>query len=209
MEYKQIDSGLLQAELLGIDYISETDGDEQKPFGIVDRDMDGMVVATIARNAYMESGWFVSIIRGDDVENPTLYGFGFDKAYSTHTPSQLGYWALGLHLTHKGGRCEDYKVRVFNITTYSHTQSDTPLMYVYLNDIPFMTVKRGKSGTYFVVSFAEQFHKTIHKVTPPMVAIWTQYCTERLRYQISPPLPEPMLTGFTKMAMVLDQLLPK
>ena len=209
MEYKHIDNELLQSELVGITYISETDGDVQKPFGIAARDADGLVVATIARNAYMESGWFVAIIQGDDEQNPTTYGFGFHDSYSTYTPSQLSYWALGLHLRNNGGVSSDYKVRVFNVSTYLHTQSDTPLMYVYLNDIPFMTVKRGKSGTYFVVAYAEQFHKTIHKVTPPMVATWTQYCTERLRYQISPPLPEPMLTGFTKTAMVLDQLLPK
>lgn len=208
MEYRPVDIGLLKETLAGIEFISDTDGDKRKPFGVSGSDYEGMVIATIVRNACLESGWFVSVMKGDDAENATLYGFGLDEG-TTVTASTLGLWAVGLHLHLEQEPPEGYSYRVFNLTSYVHNEAAGPVGYVYLNDIPFMTITRGRSGTYFSNFVATEFHQNVHKVTSRMAAIWIAQCTERMRYSVMAELPPPMLTAFSKVSTVLDSLVAK
>lgn len=206
MEYKNVDSSILEPTLAGIEFVSETDNDKRKPFGVSGPDYGGNVIATLVRNTNLESGYYVSIVSGDDEENATLYGFGLDEG-TTVTLETLAYWAVGLHMKLEGGNAADYKYRVFNLSTYMHHSAMDNTVYVYLNDIPLMTMRRGRSGTYFTSAVASEFHQRVHKVTARMMAIWSAQCTERMRYNAMPDLPTPMLTAFSKTAAVLDTLL--
>lgn len=206
MEYKPVDVGLLKAALEGIEFVSDTNSDKRKPFGVSGPEYEGMVIATIVRNASLESGWYVSIVKDNDEENATLYGFGLDEG-TTVTQATLCQWALGLHLQLEGGEPDEYKYRVFNLTTYLSTASTGNVAYIYLNDIPFMTLQRSRTGTYFSIGVANEFHVNTHKVTARMSAIWISQCIERMRYNAMPELPTPMLAAFSKVATVLDSLM--
>lgn len=208
MEYKQVDVGLLKETLAGIEFISDTGGDKRKPFGVSGSDYDGLVIASIVRDASLESGWYVSVVNGQDTDNATLYGFGIDEE-TIITPATLAMWALGLHIQLDGGEPEEYRYRVFKVTSYVHHSTSGAIGYVYLNDVPYMTITRGRSGTYFSTGVATDFHRDIHKVTPRMAAIWTSQCAERMRYNAMPELPAPMLPAFSKVATVLDSLCAK
>lgn len=208
MEYRHVDAGLLKETLAGIEFVSDTDGDKRKPFGVSGSDYEGLVIASIVRNASLESGWYVSVVKGEDEENATLYGFGIDEE-TVVAQATLAQWAVGLHLQLENDVPDDYRYRVFKLTSYVHHAPSGPIGYVYLNDIPYMTISRGRSGTYFSTGVATDFHRDIHKVTSRMAAIWTAQCAERMRYNAMPELPVPMLTAFSKVATVLDGLCAK
>lgn len=212
MNYKSLDIGLYNPLIADTGFFTEVDeADELVPYGI---QVKGTMVGSIVRDGYLDAGTFVSVVPVGEYENPTLYGFSEDTDPTTTTQPQYAAWALALHLQlNPHSKLEDYEYRLFATSMFlaKRDQSDTlqagDIMYVYLNNLPFCKVSRGRTHAFFCHPVLKRYHTDVHKFTQDHFQVLVPYFMETMKYSNAPEMHINQVANFEKAVAVMDDLM--
>jgi len=212
MRYKSLETSLYNQLVDGVSFFTEVDEfDELVPYGI---QLDGLMIGSVVRDGYLDSGTFVSIVPKGQYSSPTLYGFSEDTDPAVTTHPQYGAWALALHLhLHPDSRLEDFEYRVF-ITTMFLAKRDSEkevapgdIMYVFLNNLPFCKVSRGRTQAYFCHPVLERYHSDMHNFTQDLFQTLVPYFMETMKYSNAPFMHMNQVAAFEKVVATMDDLM--